>query len=116
MYRRSVPKNTSIRLNQSSEGESIEQKMERILQNGEGIEDGAPIIYTERKDGVSPEHDIRTDRFDVAIDAMDAVAGAHISKREDAIQKRKEALEGLKKPDGDGKTESTGGTSEEATK
>lgn len=38
------------------------------------MEDGVfPTIYTEKKDGVQPEFDIRTDRFEVAIDAMDKI-------------------------------------------
>ena len=37
-------------------------------------EDGVfPTIYTEKKDGVQPEFDIRTDRFEVAIDAIDKI-------------------------------------------
>ena len=55
------------------EGETIETKVNRIINNGEPIKDGEPIIYTERKDGVLPEYDIRTDRFEVAIDAMDKI-------------------------------------------
>ena len=51
------------------EGETIEAKVNRIVNNGEPITDGTPIIYTERKDGVLPEYDIRTDRWDIAIDA-----------------------------------------------
>ena len=44
--------------------------------NGEAnnMEDGVfPTIYTEKKDGVQPEFDIRTDRFEVAIDAIDKI-------------------------------------------
>ena len=38
------------------------------------MEDGVfPTIYTEKKDGVQPEYDIRTDRFEVAIDAIDKI-------------------------------------------
>ena len=38
------------------------------------MEDGVfPTIYTEKKDGVQPEFDIRTDRFEVAIDAIDKI-------------------------------------------
>ena len=36
------------------EGETIEQKVNRIVNNNEPITDGAPIIFTERKDGVLP--------------------------------------------------------------
>lgn len=63
------------------EGETIETKVNRIVNNGEPIKDGAPIIYTERKDGVLPEYDIRTDRWDVAIEAMDKVNMDRMAKR-----------------------------------
>lgn len=52
-----------------------EVKLRKII-NGEAnnVEDGVfPTIYTEKKDGVQPEFDIRTDRFEVAIDAMDKI-------------------------------------------
>lgn len=52
-----------------------EVKLRKII-NGESnnMEDGVfPTIYTEKKDGVQPEFDIRTDRFEVAIDAIDKI-------------------------------------------
>ena len=58
------------------EGESIETKCARILQNNEPITDGAPIIFTEKKDGVLPEYNIRTDRWDIALDAMNKMETA----------------------------------------
>ena len=67
------------------EGETIEAKVNRIVNNGEPITDGAPIIYTERKDGVLPEYDIRTDRWDIAIDAMDKVNMDRFAKRENKV-------------------------------
>lgn len=67
------------------EGETIETKVNRIVNNGEPITDGAPIIYTERKDGVLPEYDIRTDRWDIAIDAMDKVNMDRFAKRENKV-------------------------------
>jgi len=63
-------------------GETIEEKVERVVNNGEPIEDGAPAVYTERKHGVRPEHDIRTDRWEVATDAMDAVQKSTKAQRE----------------------------------
>ena len=39
-------------------GENIEVKVRRITENNEPISDGAPITYTEKKDGVRPEFDI----------------------------------------------------------
>ena len=64
------------------EGETIEEKVDRIVNNGEPIEDGSPQIYTERKHGVRAEHDIRTDRWEVATDAMDAVQKSAKAQRE----------------------------------
>lgn len=64
------------------EGETIEQKVRRIVEENSPITDGAPLIYTERKDGVMPGYDIRTDRFDIAVDAMDKVTKAKIAKRD----------------------------------
>lgn len=57
------------------QAEPREVKLRKII-NGESsdMEDGVfPTIYTEKKDGVMPEHDIRTDRFEVAIDAIDKI-------------------------------------------
>lgn len=58
---------------QTKEGEYIEEKVRRITENNEPIEDGAPIIYTERKDGVNPAYNIRTDRWEIAQNAMEQV-------------------------------------------
>ena len=38
------------------EGESIEEKVQKLIENNEPITDGAPIIYTEKKDGVLPQY------------------------------------------------------------
>lgn len=62
------------------EGESIEDKVRRITENNEPITDGAPIIYTNRDDGVLPAYNIRTDRWEVAQAAMDAVNQANLAK------------------------------------
>lgn len=61
-------------------GESIENKVRRITENNEPITDGAPIIYTNRDDGVLPAYNIRTDRWDIAQQAMDAVNQANLAK------------------------------------
>lgn len=82
MYKKSAPTRTSIYLNQSIEGETIEAKVRRIVNNNEPIVDGAPLIYTDRKDGTAPQYDIRTDRWEIAVEAMDKVAKAQAAKRE----------------------------------
>ena len=65
------------------EGETIEEKMERIISNNEPIKDGAPIIHTERKDGVIAAYNIRTDRFEIAAEAMDKVSASISAKRDE---------------------------------
>ena len=67
------------------EGESIETKCARILQNKEPITDTAPIIYTAKEDGVLPAYNIRTDRFDIAMDAYDKITRSS-AKKEQAVK------------------------------
>lgn len=78
------------------EGESIENKVRRITENNEPITDGAPIIYTKREDGVLPAYNIRTDRWEVAQAAMEAVNQANLAKSKNygnIEQQEKNALE-----------------------
>lgn len=71
--------------NLTYQAEPREVKLRKII-SGEAnnMEDGVfPTIYTERKDGVQPEFDIRTDRFEIAIDAIDKInqsAASQIAK------------------------------------
>lgn len=77
----------NININNSYEGERIEEKVERFVNGGEAIKDGAPLIYTERKDGVLPEYNIRTDRWDVGLEAMDYVSKSMRAKTIDMFPK-----------------------------
>lgn len=63
------------------EGETIETKIRRITEEKAPITDTAPIIYTNREDGVIAGYNIRTDRFDIALSAMDRVNKAKIATR-----------------------------------
>lgn len=110
MYKRNKPKQTTLRVNNSKEGETIEMKMERVINNKEPIKDGAPIVYTERKEGVLPGYNIRTDRFDVAIDAMDKVSKTHIAKREERIKEKEVKIIEMNTNTNDGGAEPTQGT------
>lgn len=80
-----------------------EVKLRRII-NGESndMEDGVfPTIYTEKKDGVQPEFDIRTDRFEVAIDAIDKINQSAANQ----IAKSKGETEAVKDFGTEGKTD-----------
>lgn len=69
-------------VNELEEGQSIEEKMRIVTQTNEPIENIAPMIYTERKQGVLPECDIRTDRWEIAQEAMTAVERSITAKRD----------------------------------
>lgn len=99
---------SSIARNEAIEGETLETKVERMLANKEKIEGESPLIYSERKDGILAGHNIRTDRFEVAIEAMDKVAGSRQAKREERHNPKVIEM----KPDAKG--ESTQGTGGEA--
>lgn len=92
------------------EGEPIENKVRRILDENEPLTDGAPIIYTDKKDGVKPEFNIRTDKWQVAIDAMDKVNGYALS---DYLKTGENPEPPVKEADKT-KTEPTGNTEETA--
>jgi hypothetical protein len=81
-YKYGVPSKSRLTSVEKLEGEPIEHKIERIVSNKEAISDGAPSIFTERKDGVVAAYNIRTDRFEVATEAMDKVAGSIQAKRD----------------------------------
>lgn len=109
MYRKNEQGKTTLSINNSVEGETIEMKIERIVNNKEPITDGAPIVYSERNEGVVAAYDIRTDRWEVAIDAMDKVAATHKAKREERAKILKES-----KNKKDGTAESTQGQAAES--
>lgn len=88
MFNKIKPNRTTLKVNDSYQGERIEEKINRIVNNKEPIKDGAPLIYTDRKDGVQAQYDIRTDRFEVAIDAMDYVDKSHKANRQQRIGER----------------------------
>lgn len=90
---------TTIRCNPFYEGESIETKVRRITENKEPISDSAPTLYTNRTDGVVADYNIRTDRWDIAIDAMEKVAKAKTAQRDEKEKPTKtEKTEGEGEP------------------
>jgi hypothetical protein len=72
---------TQFSVNESVIGERIEERVARMLYSGEAIGDGAPLIYTDRREGVKPEYDIRTDRFEMALDAMNGITEKGLNTR-----------------------------------
>lgn len=88
MYATYTIRPTSIKQNIGYEGETLEIKIERLLSNKEPIETTSPLLYTDRKDGIQASYNIRTDRFEVAVEAMDIVAKSLQAKREERAKAR----------------------------
>lgn len=82
-YKQNTYSTSKLKVNKSTEGEPLEHKIERVVNSKEPIKDGAPQIFTERKDGVKPETNIRTDRFEVALEATTKVKRSYQTRREE---------------------------------
>ena len=75
------------------QGISIEEKIRRLTENKEPIEEALPIIYTPSNEGVLPAYNTQADKWDIAIDAMNKIT-------EDKINKWKSKQEQLKELEG----------------
>lgn len=77
---------SKIRQRNVSEGENIIRVMQRALSNKESIGAEVGLIYTEKSQGLLPAYDIRTDRFEIALDGIDKIQKSRDAKR-DALAK-----------------------------
>lgn len=68
------------------EGQTIETMVARFMNNQTDIERSQPLIYTERREGVLAGYDIRTDRFEIALEAMDKSSKSISAKRESKLE------------------------------
>lgn len=88
-----------INRNTSYVGVKLETELEKITTQKIPITATTPMYYTERNKGVMPETDIRTDRWEIAQNAMGHVSRAKIAKREtpgESIQGGAEGTESVK--------------------
>lgn len=81
MRKARVMPRTTITINKSYQGEPLEWKINRMMTTNEPIDAVSPMLYTEREEGVKPEYNIRTDRFEVARETTDAAHKKDIAKR-----------------------------------
>lgn len=105
MYKAVTLSRTGFNINTSTEGETIEEKVFRMVNNKEPIKDGAPLIYTEKKDGVLAGYNIKTDRWEVALDGIDAIERSKTARREAKAEETR-----VIELNADGRAESTQGT------
>lgn len=90
MYKQSRAVKSRIKSIDKFEGELIETKVTRLTKNNEPIKDGAPLIYTDRKDGIIAAHNIRTDRFEIAAEKMDIVHKTNAAKSQPKAEMKAE--------------------------
>lgn len=64
------------------EGESIEQKMEKIIQGNERVEITRSLIYQERRNGILPEYNIRTDKHEILREAVNGATQKYFEARD----------------------------------
>ena len=77
---------TQIEVESGFEAESIEDQVRRMLKNNEPITAISPEIFTKEGEGVRPEFDIRTDRFDLALDAMKLIEKQELAKSKEVLK------------------------------
>lgn len=80
------PHKSRLKINNSYEGNSIEKQVALMLNNKEKIGEDNPIIYTPRSEGTMAAYNIRTDRFEVALDAVDKINRSYNARRENKVQ------------------------------
>ncbi len=90
------------RIDEDTIGEELITKIRRVLDENEPLTDGAPLIYTPKEKGVIPEYNIRTDKWQLAMGAMDRVSEYKLSE----YMKKSE----LKTEEGNNETSNTTGT------
>ena len=65
---------------ESYEAKTIENTIAVMMENKEQIKAESPMLYTEKKDGVLPQYNIRADKWEIAQKAMDRVNKGKIAK------------------------------------
>lgn len=110
MYKKRQANKTTLFVNEAYEGETIEERMRRIKTNKDPITDGAPLIYTDKSDGVIAEYDIRADKFEIMLEANEKAYEQHAANKKDFEAKLQAENDKLNEKKDVGKAESTPGT------
>lgn len=110
-YKRKPYKRTSISNPSTLVAETIEETMVRVIEGNETIDGEKELIYSERKHGVLAGYNMRTDKFEIAVEATTVIAKSEIAERKARIDQREAKMEIVKDDKGDARGESTQGTS-----
>lgn len=97
----------TLRVDATYEAEGLEVKLRRMTETNEPLAGDIPIVYTKKTDGVLPAFDIRTDRFEIAREAMSKVQESEMAKEAQRmevlkpVEKAQESSENENKVDPD---------------
>lgn len=83
MYRQIKKMNTSLAINRSKEGESLETKLGRLRTGGGEETEMVGLIYQEGHEGVQAAYDIRADRMAIAMEMNSKGAASQRAKRDE---------------------------------
>lgn len=88
MFKQPKWRSTSLIINQSQPGEPLEIKIEKLVSKKEPLDEGStPLIYTPRMEGIRASTNIRTDRWEIAIEATEKIAKSYLARREERAKK-----------------------------
>lgn len=94
--KKTIRNTTGIKTNNSRKGRWLAKEIQSMMDNNEPINTTIPVEYTRPEDGVMPQYDIRTDRWDLVQGAMDKATMAaknEILKRIAAARAAKESTD-----------------------
>jgi hypothetical protein len=94
MYTQNPWQKTSLNVNEETEGESIEAQVRRLTNNKEPIKNASPLIYSERKDGVQPQFNIRNDKWEQMTETSDLSTKQQLAERQGRIDDKTAQDEG----------------------
>lgn len=93
MYKIPLKIRTTIAVNDSIEGETIETKIARLLSNKDSTTDGKELIYTRAQDGIVSAFNIRHDHWDDAYEQSSIMAEKRTEYDAATLKKRKDLLD-----------------------
>ncbi len=92
LYKKNKIKSNHLKGIEPFEGVSIEKEMQEVLSTNSPIQRTANnMYYTPRKEGVLPSNNIRTDRWELAQQAMQQANEDFQQRIKERIEKQKES-------------------------
>lgn len=94
--KKTINNRTEIRSNNGRKGQWLAKEIQSMMDNNEPINTTITVEYTRPEDGVMPQYDIRTDRWDLVQGAMDRATMAaknEILKRTEAAKATQEGTD-----------------------